>query len=52
MKKKLLAAVLSAAMAASLLAGCSSSTKNPEACIALMKYFTDDTAQKLSLIHI
>ena len=24
----------------------SSSTKNPEACIALMKYFTDDTAQK------
>lgn len=24
----------------------SSSTRNPEACIALMKYFTDDTAQK------
>lgn len=24
----------------------SSSTKNPEECIALMKYFTDDTAQK------
>ncbi len=24
----------------------SSSTKNPEACIALMKYFTDETAQK------